>query len=1598
MADNQQNNQSWRPRGRGNNPRGRGNRGGNWSQNNNPRGSDVKPDPNAHKAPDQDLIQVSGENLPLSEIEKRLEDYEKLKLEKQEREKKDKKDTRILIHTTFALPDNLMKSFEQMYPSHRFVCDKPHAPVQDHPYVAIERQIAEESILHRFNSKEILNIYGNPGRMKKGKHDNVHCCIPPDEPIDCVSTFWADNVKDAKYCVHDPFTCACVKPDVFICMYRAQDWGPEDIVRMLKRTTDGVGIITIRHYNELVGSMCKGEITYTRDEERVTMQVTGDSKSYEMGDGAYWFMTSYYDDGTNAFAWEQIDRYGDTRVVLIKSAKTGLVTKTKPPTMGLLQSLRRPEFFGQLNYDLRAGLAKDPALYTVITTLKLEQAKAFSVYNWVLFHYQSEDKKIYVPKGVVDEVRVFVGLRPRDSALFASAAEKAKKSCIRFNIPTEMIAESATAAAILGFFNDVETEKQLLMPILDEQHRPIKDLNALLTFLPKWFFPTKTVVKAALHLIPLAVALMTLAYTYWQRRKYRSKIEDLMTTNVTKAMFAPLRNLVGRLQWYLFCFGYQLTSVRSDAAQWARQTNINELLSGISTLLPWMRKQAAQIVHTSTRTLIRWSTFSVRTNSKACIMHRPITRIDVCMEGHPLPPIDPSATVTLPINFSNCVPKHGTTQFGFGVNMRIPVVARSCVHNEQVAVVSRGCLARPESQVEAWDEMFSTLNRILPVTESAYVRNGRLKRPDFNFWVNRFPPKRRAELQQAKSSLANGEQWVDLVVAFVKREKQLKSYPESTNSQHIGVELFAPRIISGRKPLFQVVTGPITYSMTKQIAWMWNQDVSYGVEMAPQERRPRTTIIYTSGMNAEQLGSCFEFHLARLSRLGAVMFKEEDQSRFDAHCGPEAVRLILHPYKTHHAPANAIKPLARLANTKGVTQHGIKYKIAATVKSGDGNTSSGDTTVVGTAKEVQRERANIPPEEIITFNTGDDVLSIYLAKYNDVYTPIVDEHWISIGFNAKIHTFISQYDAEYCSGRFWPTKDGLIFGPKPGRILAKTFHSMIEYNEHMGKRWLLTVAKGLHRDTYFQPIVRTVIAITLKLMAGFKEIEVKEEEKIHALDYHEVCTETYLMYEHLYGLTKTMCDEVETFLTTEVVSLPCTVNHEFINRILEVDCPEEDLPRVSEVTKASIRNLIGDPYYLITGVCLAINPHGVASQPFLLTRNAFQEDIIMPIVEELLKQQSPILGLLIPAYELGVNLHSKMNGAALNPWPALAVHMVCHYMGRTKGALMARIAVHMLFNSALTHARASVAKATWVGLVPMVVLGVTYYLIKLGEASGSIWSITTRLWNKLMHALNGNMNNYKGELQTLCQKWGVQVPIYSADSSGSSHNPVHTVKCVVNGNGVTRSSTVSSTTMKAAEQGAAQKMLEYMVKNEGEFRASMRQPEATDENRALMVAMSHDFTYDSIYIDADNVKAPVPNHEPRFIAHETFFAGVCTSVTQWEAYIDHWSTHFGDVSEKIVESTPDAADNAMLRHMTNNIKKSMVLVTKDQKFIKLATQACAGSLTVVSTLQEVPAVSIQKMQLVLNVDTISILQKMFAKYSGMEDKPRVVQSMFKSFI
>lgn len=1561
MADNQQ--QPWRPRGRGNQARGRGNRGGNWNRGSNQRDQGSNPVPDTQEAPQ--TLEVFGENLPLAEIYERLGELQKLKQEKEK--EKVKKDTRILIHTTFAIPDTLLKGLEALYPNHRFVCDKPYAPQHDHPYVAIERQIAEESMLHRLSSKNVLSVYGNPGRMKKLKHENVWCCIPVDEPIDCISRFWADNVKDAKFCEHNKFKCSCINPDAFICMYRAQEWTPDDVIQMLDRTTDKVGIIAIRHFSDLVGSLCRGEITYTRDESTVKMSVAGDTKTYELADGAFWFMTNYYDSGQSAFAWEQIDRFGDTRVILVKKAKVGLKATAQPPIMGLLQSIHKPEFFGQLTYDLRGNLAKDPALHTVINTLNLEQAKAFSIYNWILFHYQTTDKKIYVPKGVVDEVRLFVGLRPRDSSLFASAAEKAKKSCIRFNIPTEMIPESATACAILGFFTDVDTEKQLLMPALYDQ-TPIRDLNSLLTFLPKWYFPTKTVAKAALHLIPIVALLITIAVTYWQKRNLRKQIDH------SKTLFT--------------------TATKSDAI-----SAIGGLLEGLRSLLPWLKSQYMNWISIGTRHVLRWASYSFRINTKACLLHAPITRQDVCMDGHPLPKMHPTAKVRLPLDYVDCQPKHGTTQFGFGTNIRIPVVARSCVHNELIAVVARGCLDRPVPQPGVWEEMVTVLQDILPPTESRYYRNGRLHAPLFNIWVARFPPKRRQELINAKSQLANGMRWLDLVKAFVKREKQLKSYPESTNTQHLAVEQFAPRIISGRTPMFQVVTGPITYSMTKQIAWMWNQDVSHGVEMEPNDPRPRTCIIYTSGLNAEDLGSSFEFHLSRLSNIGEIMFKEEDQSRFDAHCGIEAVALILLPYKTHNAPPKAIEPLTRLAFTKGVTQHGIHYSIEATVKSGDGNTSSGDSTTVGTAKEAQRRKARIPKEHIVTWNTGDDVLSIYLMTYDKVYTPIVDDHWRDLGFSAKIHTFTSAYDAEYCSGRFWPTHDGIVFGPKPGRILSKTFHSMIEYNEHMGRRWLLTVAKGLHRDTHFLPIVRTVIEITLQLMSGMKEIVIREEEKIHAMRFHEPCVETYLMYDHLYGLSKTMCDEVEDYLRKEVRSLPCTVNHEYINMILEVDCPEDDLPRRSEITKASILyNSNSDIYYIFAAACIMMNPHGAPALPFLLDRDAFQHDILVPIIEEMLKAHSPLIAYGLPVLELSSYLIANLTkGTNFNPWPAFCVHIFTHMLGKSAKALIARIAFHSLFNSLMTHMKHSAPKASALNGFLQAIIVYHALCFVLEDAVPALWGITTRLWNKLMHALRGNMNNYKGELQTLCQKWGLNVPIYSADSSGTPHNPVHTVKCVVNGNGVSRAVTTSSTTMKAAEQSSAQRMIEYMTKNESEFRGG-KKIEKEDDLQLLMQSMSHDFTYDSLYIDADNVKAPPLSVEPQFIAHETFFAGVCTSLTQWESYIDHWSPHFGDVSEKIVESTPDAADNAMVKHMSQNLKKSMALLTRDQKFIKQALAVAISSLTVASTLPELPALSVQKMQLVLNTDTIVILNRLFAKYSGVENKPRSTQTMFKSFI
>jgi len=707
--------------------------------------------------------------------------------------------------------------------------------------------------------------------------------------------------------------------------------------------------------------------------------------------------------------------------------------------------------------------------------------------------------------------------------------------------------------------------------------------------------------------------------------------------------------------------------------------------------------------------------------------------------------------------------------------------------------------------------------------------------------------------------------------------------------------------------------------------------------------------------------------------------------------------------------------------------HGVHYKVDATVKSGDGNTSSGDTCVVLTAKELQRIMAKIDEDTIITYNTGDDVFTLNLLIDHEHYYFIVVQNWIDLGFDAKIHCYTSLYDAEYCSGRFWPTKDGLIFGPKPGRILSKTFHAMLEYNDRMCMRWLRTVALGLHRDTNFLPVVRVVVRRTLELTEGLKVIQVKEEEKIHAMQFHEPSTETFLMYEHLYGLSQGEVLLLEKFIEDKMVAVPCTFHHNYLTRIVDVDCPEGDPDRKTElryVAKASFLEV--SDLRLGFGLTLMMMHPYLACPTLALTPSLLVTDLITPIWEEVVKSRHWVYEFALPISEFLVKVY-LMKSSAECPHPkgspqritlhipALFVHAFCGLFGKKPSAVFLRIAIHMYCNSLLTAAR-WMAQDPALHYLPAkaslhfkldrlwITKAITFVLLGIASWNASVvpyaWSLATRVHNKLMHMLNGNMNyNHKGKLYELCQKWGVRVPTYSTESTLSGTVPMHTVTCVIQSLKDPKRATASATSKSQAEQDASEKMFNHMLKNEADFRPSTTKPRADDDIVSeLHKALSYEFKYDILLIDADNVKSPHVTTMPLHFAKTTYFVGVATSVPPWEDFLENWEYYFGDIRERIVEATPDAADNVLLRVIRENPTMAMAMLTKDGKLIRLAKEL-SPTIAIAPTFDALPRMSLMRANNVFSKDTLEVIARLFHKFGGQESAqpPPPVKQAFKSF-
>jgi len=391
-------------------------------------------------------------------------------------------------------------------------------------------------------------------------------------------------------------------------------------------------------------------------------------------------------------------------------------------------------------------------------------------------------------------------------------------------------------------------------------------------------------------------------------------------------------------------------------------------------------------------------------------------------------------------------------QMGFTINKQV-WIPRTCTHNELTALVYRQLLpAVGESQlrVKAWRTGRQTFLQefMLPVFGPI------AKAEEVVQYSQRIGGSRGDVLRNAWEVMAAGTFDVNVNTKMFVKVEWLTGKVISKRY---------PRAISGKHDTYLMYGGPTYYK--------WQKDV-VAANFSNFHDCASKDYIYTGGMNATEIGMLITYF-----EMQGFHALEGDYSKYDGHTEIEAIHEELNIYSACGMPAD-IHKLMRLAMTrrKGISKTGIVYSYTGKFDSGLINTSLGNTLRGFMALAYFKQKlkdSNLwqHGQRIVVLQLGDD--NVILCRHKIPDCALLFAQWANdLGMILEIIER-DDYDLlEYCSMRFWNTGDMRVLGPKPGRVLSKSFlphRSVEDVREH-----IFTVAQG-YKYFNWVPVLGAVV-------------------------------------------------------------------------------------------------------------------------------------------------------------------------------------------------------------------------------------------------------------------------------------------------------------------------------------------------------------------------------------------------------------------------------------------------------------------------------------------------------------------------------------------
>lgn len=1026
-----------------------------------------------------------------------------------------------------------------------------------HPLIALERRRSETYAVEYLrthsavgNNAVILDIGGSPIRHAAAGRVAVHSCNPILDTADVTREANRDVNVALNTCANTFDECPHGPFDAVLSIHSLYYLDLPQLVRTIAATAQRRMVAAVHVFDDFDGSFCCGEARWERtgtNYDQVQMLVEGGTP-YAHG-ALDWMRSSGIHVAGFTLTWSLLQTFGSTSVFVFNVRDGEIPLAFYPAKPSNLSGILNSNYEGQIDMRnfLSSGLPKSAATSILFT----ESRSYYAIGKWII-GVSGGRRVLRIARGVVAAVSFRLIGETRNSKSYAHAANVARNVLTESKMSDEDITTALPFVIAVAFTISLEDEASALESV-GRFEGLMNHVNKLLAFDFSKSVPQR-IISWFLSWAPSSVK---------QRFAHQPTAVQL-----NHAPFAPTPNPI-----YKYVI-WAATAVLFGLAvrPLTRAAPPTDTIALIQTI-PYRVQNASlyEIFVRIFRATIRAVLQLARPEPTYITYPGHLAVVDVCVHPRPLQPMHASATVLVPpVTLGNCVPQLGCVLAGIGLARYRPSVYRSCACNEYYAVRNRGVLDRGDDTLteEFWEWAYRYEVEHPTIVDPHRPSKGHthVKPLSFQTWISRFPAAKRAKVQRAYDN--SGKTMVTPRLAssksFVKKETAVTHFASEDKPQ-----LSDPRLIQGKDDLYNISQGTWTVAFSKHVARCWNSTIS---------AHRQHNFFYASGTNSNAVGHWFDESYKAAKQIAAtipgsrIVALEDDMNRFDATNGRPSLEFRLNIYRLHAVPRRAIVSFLDGMVTRGRTAHHIRYRVDATINSGQADTSVGNTIA---NKTVHHAVFVVTTEFSCMAILGDDNAA-FLVVPADVSDAMILGTLLTVagklaGYRPEPVLLSDPRDMEFCSSRFWPSSIGTILGPKIGRVMAKTFWSLRAMTHEENMAHVRGIALGMLPDTAHIPVLRVLmprlIALTSNVEAKFDPSQ-RMEHRFHVAQSATVCDETWSFVEHVYRLPANVFWAAEKFIEENLTQLPAILDEPHINMIAAVDVPPKSRPfrRTSQLT------------------------------------------------------------------------------------------------------------------------------------------------------------------------------------------------------------------------------------------------------------------------------------------------------------------------------------------------------------------------------------------------------------------------------------------------